>query len=104
MLYAPSRPGGLARRLARRAPATWSPPKIESGPATMTKEESLPFATIEELSALLAKRKVSPVELTEEFLRRIERYNSQLNAYLTVTAEHALAAARRAEKELPRGR
>jgi aspartyl-tRNA(Asn)/glutamyl-tRNA(Gln) amidotransferase subunit A len=70
----------------------------------MTKEESLPFATIEELSALLAKRQVSPVELTEEFLRRIARYNSQLNAYLTVTAEHALAAARRAEKELRRGR
>ena len=69
----------------------------------MTKEESLPFATIEELSALLAKRKVSPVELTEEFLRRIARHNSQLNAYLTVTAEHALAAARRAEKELHRG-
>jgi aspartyl-tRNA(Asn)/glutamyl-tRNA(Gln) amidotransferase subunit A len=70
----------------------------------MIEEESLPFATIEELSALLAKRKVSPVELTEQFLRRIARYNSQLNAYLTVTAEHALAAARRAEKELPRGR
>ena len=70
----------------------------------MTKEEFLPFATIEELSELLAKRKVSPVELTEQFLRRIARYNSQLNAYLTVTAEHALAAARRAEKELSRGR
>src|SRR3984893_3760500 len=70
----------------------------------MTKEEFLPFATIEELSELLAKRKVSPVELTEQFLRRIARYNSQLNAYLTVTAEHALAAARRAEKRWSRGR
>jgi aspartyl-tRNA(Asn)/glutamyl-tRNA(Gln) amidotransferase subunit A len=70
----------------------------------MTKEDSLAFATIEELSALLAKRKVSPVELTEMFLRRIERYNSQLNAYLTITTEHALATARRAEKELSRRR
>src|SRR6202049_4037435 len=70
----------------------------------MTREDSFSFATIEELSALLAKRKVSPVELTEHFLRRIEGYNSQLNAYLTVTAEHALVAARRAEKELPRRR
>src|ERR1700704_835021 len=66
----------------------------------MTKEDSLSFATIEELSALLAKRKISPVELTGQFLSRIERYNSRLNAFLTVTAEHALAAARRAEKEL----
>jgi aspartyl-tRNA(Asn)/glutamyl-tRNA(Gln) amidotransferase subunit A len=66
----------------------------------MTTEDSLSFATIEELSALLAKRKISPVELTGQFLSRIERYNSRLNAFLTVTAEHALAAARRAEKEL----
>jgi aspartyl-tRNA(Asn)/glutamyl-tRNA(Gln) amidotransferase subunit A len=68
----------------------------------MTKEDSLSFATIEELSALLVKRKVSPVELTEQFLRRIEKYNPQLNAFLTVTADHALAAARRAEKEFIR--
>jgi aspartyl-tRNA(Asn)/glutamyl-tRNA(Gln) amidotransferase subunit A len=70
----------------------------------MTREDSLAFATIEELAMLLARRKVSPVELTEQFLRRIERYNPQLNAYLTVTADHALAAARRAEKELMRRR
>ncbi len=70
----------------------------------MTKEDSFSFATIEELSALLAKRKISPVELTDHFLRRIERYNARLNAYLTVTAEHALDAARRAEKELARRR
>jgi aspartyl-tRNA(Asn)/glutamyl-tRNA(Gln) amidotransferase subunit A len=66
----------------------------------MKKEESLAFSTIEELAALLAKRKISPVELTEQFLRRIERQNPALNAFLTVTAEHALAAARRAEKQL----
>ena len=70
----------------------------------MTQEDSLAFATIEELSVLLAKRKVSPVELTEQFLRRIEQYNPQLNAYLTVTIEHALAAARRAEREFTRRR
>jgi aspartyl-tRNA(Asn)/glutamyl-tRNA(Gln) amidotransferase subunit A len=70
----------------------------------MTNEGFLAFATIEELAVLLARRKVSPVELTEQFLRRIERYNPQLNAYLTVTTEHALAAARRAEKELTRRR
>jgi|SRR5579872_508241 len=70
----------------------------------MTTEDSLSFATIEELSALLVKRKVSPVELTEQFLRRIEKYNPKLNAFLTVTAEQALAAARRAEKEFSRRR
>jgi len=67
---------------------------------TMKNDESLAYATIEELAALLAKRKISPVELTELFLRRIERHNPALNAFLTITAEHALAAARRAEKQL----
>jgi aspartyl-tRNA(Asn)/glutamyl-tRNA(Gln) amidotransferase subunit A len=66
----------------------------------MRNEDSLAFATIEELSALLAKRKISPVELTELFLRRIERHDPALNAFLTVTAGPALAAARRAEKQL----
>lgn len=65
----------------------------------MTNEESLAFATVEELATLLAKRKISPVELAGLFLRRIERQNPALNAFLTVTAEHALAAARRAEKK-----
>jgi aspartyl-tRNA(Asn)/glutamyl-tRNA(Gln) amidotransferase subunit A len=66
----------------------------------MKNEESVAFATIEELAILLAKRKISPVELTEVYLRRIEKQNPALNAFLTVTAEHALLAARRAEKQL----
>ena len=68
----------------------------------MKNEDSLAFATMEELAGLLARRKVSPVELTEMFLRRIDRQNPALNAFITVTAEHALEAARRAEKQLLR--
>src|ERR1700682_3284947 len=63
-------------------------------------QETLAFATMEELGSLLAKRKISPVEITEIFLRRIERLNPSLNAFLTVTAGLARAAARGAEKEL----
>ena len=70
----------------------------------MISEESLAFATIEELATLLAKRKISAVELTELFLRRIERQNASLNAFLTITAEPALSAAHRAEKQLLRRR
>jgi aspartyl-tRNA(Asn)/glutamyl-tRNA(Gln) amidotransferase subunit A len=66
----------------------------------MKSDDLLAFATIVELAALLAKRRISPVELTNLFLRRIERHNPALNAFLTVTGEHALAAARRAEKKL----
>jgi aspartyl-tRNA(Asn)/glutamyl-tRNA(Gln) amidotransferase subunit A len=65
----------------------------------MKNDEALAYGTIEELAALLTKRKISPVELTELFMLRIERQNPALNAFLTVTAGQALAAARRAEKQ-----
>jgi aspartyl-tRNA(Asn)/glutamyl-tRNA(Gln) amidotransferase subunit A len=64
----------------------------------------LEFASIEALSALLAKKKLSPVELTELYLSRIERINPKLNAFLTVAPESALAEARAAERELARGK
>ena len=62
------------------------------------------FADIEELSTLLARKKVSPVELTQLYLSRIERLNPKLNAFITVSSEDALAEARTAERELLRGR
>jgi aspartyl-tRNA(Asn)/glutamyl-tRNA(Gln) amidotransferase subunit A len=66
----------------------------------MAQDEAFAFSTVEELAELLAKRKISPVEITEIYLRRIERLNPSLNAFLTVTAERALDAARHAENEL----
>lgn len=59
---------------------------------------------IEELAPLVKRKRVSPVELTRAFLERIERLNPALNAYITVTAERALADARRAEREIGRGK
>ncbi len=70
----------------------------------MTRDEALAYSTLEELAALLAKREISPVDITEIYLRRIERLNPSLNAYLTVTAERALDAARHAEKEFASNR
>ena len=64
----------------------------------------LEFASIEALSALLAKKKVSPIELTRLYLSRIERLNPKLNAFIAVASESALAEARAAERELLRGR
>jgi aspartyl-tRNA(Asn)/glutamyl-tRNA(Gln) amidotransferase subunit A len=46
---------------------------------------------------------VSPVEVTEAYLSRIERVNPRLNVFLTVLADSALDAARNAEAELARG-
>jgi aspartyl-tRNA(Asn)/glutamyl-tRNA(Gln) amidotransferase subunit A len=55
------------------------------------------FLTIAEASRLIAKRALSPVELTEACLRRIETLDSQLDSFVTVTAERARAQAQAAE-------
>lgn len=63
-------------------------------------DTNLAFASIEVVARLYRKRKLSPVELTKLMLARIEQLNPKLNAYLTVTAELALAQAKKAESEL----
>src|SRR3954465_15614045 len=50
--------------------------------------------TITEAAKLIAARKLSPVELTEAYLTRIEKLNPRLNAFITTMAEPALAQAR----------
>lgn len=60
--------------------------------------------TVTELAPLLKARKVSPVELVQACLQQIERLNPRVQAFLTVTPEPALAAARTAEREIAAGR
>ncbi len=64
----------------------------------------LAFASIAELAGLLRSRRVSPVELVELMLARLEHLNPRLQAYLTVTGELARAQARTAEAEIRHGR
>ena len=59
--------------------------------------------TIAQLSAGLASGQFSSEELTRVFLERIERGNPQLNAFITVTAESALAQAQAADQRRQRG-
>jgi Asp-tRNA(Asn)/Glu-tRNA(Gln) amidotransferase A subunit family amidase len=61
------------------------------------------LATILELAEALRARKLSPVELTRACLQKIEELNPVLNAFVTVTADQALAQARAAEAEISRG-
>jgi aspartyl-tRNA(Asn)/glutamyl-tRNA(Gln) amidotransferase subunit A len=63
----------------------------------------LPF-TIENLSRRIRAREISPTELTQDCLDRIEKLNPKLNAFITVVAESALDEARRAEQEIYRGK
>lgn len=59
--------------------------------------------TIAELATRLAARELSPVEVTEAYLARIEEFNGAVHAYVLVTAERARADARAAEAEIGRG-
>ncbi len=59
--------------------------------------------TIAQLSAGLAAGEFSSAELTCAFLERIERSNPQLNAFITVTAEAALAQAKAADARRRQG-
>ena len=63
----------------------------------------LAFLPATELRDMIRNKKVSPVEATTTFLDRIEAFDSQLNAYLTVLPEDALRAARAAEDAVMQG-
>ena len=63
----------------------------------------LVFEPVAHLASLIKCREISPVELTEAYLRRIEELDIKLRAYVTVCADAALASAGDAEKEILRG-
>lgn len=56
-------------------------------------QEELVFRPARELAKLVRSREVSPVEIAEAFLARIEKLNPQLNAFITVTADEAMRGA-----------
>ncbi|MBV8334736.1 MAG: amidase, partial [Alphaproteobacteria bacterium] len=63
----------------------------------------LAFTSAAELARMIARRGVSPVELVDLVLDRVERSQPVLNAFITVAAEPARAAARAAEAAVMRG-
>ncbi len=66
-------------------------------------DTSLEHATVKELATLIEKGSLSPVELTEYYLDRIERLDQRLNSFMLVTHERARAAARAAETAIAGG-
>jgi aspartyl-tRNA(Asn)/glutamyl-tRNA(Gln) amidotransferase subunit A len=61
------------------------------------------FSSVNELAAQIRARRVSPVELAEGYLHRLETVGKRLNAVVTVMRETALKEARAAEAEIKRG-
>jgi aspartyl-tRNA(Asn)/glutamyl-tRNA(Gln) amidotransferase subunit A len=64
----------------------------------------IPFLSGRELAKLVRSKEVSPVEIADAFLARIEALNPKLNAFITVTADRAREDARAAEREIASGR
>jgi len=65
--------------------------------------DEIAYATIAELGARYRKRDLSPVEVTQALLARIDKLDPILHAFVTLTADRALADARAAEDALRKG-
>lgn len=74
------------------------------GTASAQTPTDLSALTLSEAAAAIRRRTVSPVDLVQACLRRIERHNDALHAYVTVVADQALADARAMETEQRAGR
>ena len=64
----------------------------------------LAYRTAAELAGLIRARSVSPVEVVQAYLARIDRWDATLHAYVTVCRERALDEARRPSDASPAGR
>jgi aspartyl-tRNA(Asn)/glutamyl-tRNA(Gln) amidotransferase subunit A len=65
--------------------------------------EEIHYLSLTELARRIEAKKLSPVELTQAYLARSEKFGPRLNAYARLTPELALAQAQAAEKEIRRG-
>jgi len=61
------------------------------------------YSSVAELAALIRARKLSPVELTEGYLARLERFGARFGAVATIMRESAMREARQAEREIRAG-
>jgi Asp-tRNA(Asn)/Glu-tRNA(Gln) amidotransferase A subunit family amidase len=67
-------------------------------------EEAIAFAPVWQLARWIESRKLTSTRLTEIYLRRLERYNTQLHCVITLTREHALVLAGKADAEIAAGK
>ena len=73
---------------------------MKTGRVTPKSESGLAFLSIEQTARLLRRKEISPVDLVNVALARIEQLNPSMNAFLTVVADRARKQARLAEREL----
>ena len=67
-------------------------------------DESLHFKTLTEIASTIESKEISPVEVTKALLDRIEDLDGRFKSYATIMADHAMAQAKTAEREIVAGR
>src|ERR1700676_809232 len=71
--------------------------------AVPSDDADIAYAPVTQLSRWIEQRKLSSERLTEIYLRRLERFDPKLRCVITLTREHALEQARKADKEIAAG-
>ena len=98
----PAIPAGLATKSSDAALNTFvrSPSTHKPLPAS---EEEIAFAPVTQLSRWIETRAITSERLTDVYLRRLERFDPKLHCVITLTREHALTQARKADDEIAAG-
>jgi Asp-tRNA(Asn)/Glu-tRNA(Gln) amidotransferase A subunit family amidase len=66
--------------------------------------EELAFCSVRELAALIRSGRVTSLELTKMYIDRLKRYGDELECVITLTEDMAIRQARRADREIARGK
>ncbi len=60
--------------------------------------------SLKQLGAMLQAKEISSVELTQEYLNRIDRLNPEINAFITLDKDKTLAQAKHADAMFAAGK
>ncbi|MCU1260505.1 MAG: Amidase [Bryobacterales bacterium] len=93
----------IAPAVATQGKRVFRQSRLKTRPQRPDSIESLAFAPVTQLSALVKAKKVSSVELTTMYLARLKRYSGQLNCVITMTEDLAMKQAAQADSEIRRG-
>ncbi|HWT66885.1 MAG TPA: amidase [Terracidiphilus sp.] len=77
---------------------------VDSNRPVPSRESEIAFAPVSQLSRWIERKQVTSERLTKIYLNRLRRFDPQLHCVITLTADHALDQARRADAELAAGR
>ena len=64
----------------------------------------IPFRSAKELASMIRRKKIGCLELLDLYLRRIERYNPEINAIVFMDVEKARIRAKKADQTLSKGK